>query len=60
MESDVEKALTVMLDASVLPLAELVTERVAPSEMQVPALVPLVVDLAAYDALLEWREEVAS
>ena len=60
MESDVEKALAVMLDGSVLPLAELVTARVAPPEMQVPALVPLVVDLEAYDALLEWREEVAS
>jgi hypothetical protein len=60
MESDVEKALVAMLEASALPLAEHITATVAPPEPQVPVLAPLVVDLGAYDALLEWREELAS
>jgi hypothetical protein len=61
MESDVERALEVMLETSALPLAEHVTAMVAPPEpQQVPALAPLVVDLGAYDTLLEWREELAS
>ena len=60
METEVEQALRAMLEASALPLAEHVTAMVAPPEPQVPALAPLVVDLGAYDALLEWREELAS
>ena len=60
MQSEVEKALVAMLDESVLPLAEQVTAMVAPPEPQVPAMAPLVVDLGAYDTLLEWREGVAS
>jgi hypothetical protein len=60
METEVEQALEAMLEASALPLAEHVTARVAPPEPQVPILAPLVVDLGAYDALLAWREELAS
>jgi hypothetical protein len=60
METDVEQALKAMLEVSALPLAEHVTAMVAPPEPHVPALAPLVVDLGAYDSLLEWREELAS
>ena len=45
MESEVEKALVAMLEASVLPLAEHIAARVAPPAPQVPVLAPLVVDL---------------
>lgn len=52
MESDVEAAVMEMLDAGVLPLADQVTARVSPQELDVPELAVLEVELVEYDCLL--------
>jgi len=53
MESLVEEALEELLARSELPLADLVKERVAPEEPQVPEIAVPHVDLREYDSLLE-------
>lgn len=52
MESDVEAALQELLDGGDLPLADLVKQRVAPEEPEVPQMEVLHVDLAEYDKIL--------
>ncbi len=52
MESDVEAALEELLDGGELPLADLVKQRVAPEEPEVPQMEVLHVDLAEYDKIL--------
>lgn len=52
MEHDVELALKLLLEAGQRPTYEDVKALVAPAKPEVPALQPLAVDLAGYDALL--------
>jgi transposase len=52
MQSDVEAALSGLLEAGALPRWERVKELVAPAEPTVPAMAEPVVDLTEYDALL--------
>jgi hypothetical protein len=53
MQSEVEAALVELLERRETPTAELVRAKVAPAEVEVPALAEPEVDLASYDRLLE-------
>lgn len=58
MESQVEAALTLLLDAHCLPLADEVKDLVDPKKPQVPDLALPVIDLGTYDELLPQCREV--
>jgi hypothetical protein len=60
MESEVEQALLLLLEAGVVPKAEEVKDLVAPEKPAVPQLQTPVVSPSEYDALLGWRREAAS
>jgi hypothetical protein len=53
LESEVEAALEMLLEAGQVPLADRVAELVEPERPLVPELAAPVVELASYDALLE-------
>ena len=59
MESEVETAIALLLDAEQVPDFEAVKALVAPSEAVVPKLAEAEVDLYTYDELLESIAEVA-
>jgi hypothetical protein len=60
LESEVETALGLLLDAGVVPFADAVKALVSPAMAEIPEMAVPTVDLAVYDALLvERREEVA-
>ena len=61
METEVEQALELLLEAATDPTAEQVRQLVSPVRPEVPELAAGVVDLAEYDELLgQTREEVVS
>ena len=60
MESEVEAALELLLEAGCVPSIEQVKALVAPERPEVPAMPALEVDLESYNALLESLPEVAS
>jgi transposase len=59
MESAVEQVLVEMLAAGALPSADIIKERVAPEQPDVPDMAAPVIDLESYDGLLEHAMEVA-
>lgn len=59
LESEVEAALLLLLEAGRPPELEQVRSLVAPSDTAVPSMEPLKVDLTSYDGLLEMQREVA-
>ena len=60
MECDVEHALTVLMEAQVVPLADKVKELVAPDKPAIPEVAIPGVDLSSYDELLVGCAEVMS
>jgi hypothetical protein len=57
VEVDVETAIELLLDQGLLPRAKEVQDLVRPEPCAVPAMPAPVVDLQAYDRLLEeWKE----
>ena len=60
MESEVEVALELLLEAKTLPISEAVKSLVSNREPEIPKLQKFEVDLAEYDELLEQPAEVAS
>lgn len=60
MESDVEVALQLQLDAGIVPSADEIRDRVAPIELEIPDIPVPVAELAEYDGLLCAPAEVLS
>ncbi len=60
LESQVERALQVLLEEGRVPTHEAVKQIVAPPQVEAPAQEPMKVDLGSYDELLTEREEVVA
>ena len=60
MESEVEEALQLQLDAGNVPSADEVRARIAPAELDIPIMTVPVADLEMYDSLLCTPTEVMS